>query len=174
MRVRRSVLIIVAAASLGYIAYPYITLCRLGFAVQSADAATLERLVDWYSVREGIKEDLSDLPDAAPTAPSGKLPEFGASFVRGITSNVIDRQITPQAIVSASVGPHEEPMAGEGVAKMRVGWAFFESLTVFTVDLRASNMSEPIRMEMDLSGGTWQVRRVWLPDQLLKGQPART
>ena len=65
-------------------------------------------------------------------------------------------------------------MAGEGVAKMRVGWAFFESLTVFTVDLHASNMSEPIRMEMDLSGGTWQVRRVWLPDRLLKGQPART
>jgi hypothetical protein len=174
MRVRRSVLTIVAAASVGYIAYPYITLCRLGFAVQSADAATLERLVDWYSVREGIKEDLADLPDAVPAAPSGKLPEFGASFVRGITSKVIDRQITPQAIVATSLGPRDEPMAGSGVAKMRVGWAFFDSLTVFTVDLRASNVSEPIRMEMDLSGGTWQVRRVRLPDEMLRGQPART
>ncbi len=106
--------------------------------------------------------------------PLGKLPEFGASFVRGITSNVIDRKITPQAIVSASLGPRDEPSPGAGVAKMRVGWAFFESLTVFTVDLHASNISEPIRMEMDLIGGTWQVRRVTLPDEMLRGQPART
>jgi Protein of unknown function (DUF2939) len=175
MRARWQVLTFVAVAAFGYVAYPYVTLFRLGLAVQTADATTLERLVDWYSVREGIKEDVSDLPDdGAAAAPAGKLPEFGASFVRGITSNVIDRQINPQAIVAASTGLPGEPAPAANMAKMRIGWAFFESPTVFTVDLRASNLSEPIRMEMDLSRGTWQVRRVWLPDELLKGPPART
>jgi len=55
-----------------------------------------------------------------------------------------------------------------------VNWAFFESPTVFTVAMRAQGMQEPIRMELDLRNGVWQVRRVWLPEQMLKGQPART
>ncbi len=171
MRVRWPIFGTVAAASFAYLAYPYVTLYRLGAAVQSADAATLERLVDWYSVREGIKEDVCDLAvDSGPSQP-GVLPAFGSGFVRGIASQAIDRQITPQAIAGASGARRANPSP---MAKVRVNWAFFESPTVFTVDLQPPDMREPIRMQMDLRHGTWQVRRVWLPEDMLRGEPART
>jgi hypothetical protein len=160
--------------TLAYFAYPYVTLYRLGSAVQSADAATLEKLVDWPAVREGIKEDICDMVvDDGPAAP-GKLPAFGSGFVRSIASNAIDEQVTPQAIAAASAGPRAHASPAGAMSKVRVNWAFFDSPTVFTVDLQAKGMQEPIRMQLDLRHGLWQVRRVWLPEDMLKGPPART
>ena len=46
--------------ALAYVIYPYATLYRLGLAIRHGDAATLESMVDWYAVREGIKEDICD------------------------------------------------------------------------------------------------------------------
>ncbi len=176
MRVRWPLLATVVTASFAYFAYPYVTLYRLGAAVQTADAATLERLVDWYSVREGIKEDICDLviDEGSASMTPGKLPAFGSGFVRSIASNAIDKQVTPQAIVAATSAPRTQPSPAGAMSKVRVSRAFFDSPTVFTVDLRTQGMQDPIRMELDLRGGVWQVRRVWLPEEMLKGQPART
>ena len=60
-------------------------------------------MVDWGSVREGIKEDICDLVIDQPPQDQadGKLPPFGAGFVRGIATNVVDRQVTPEALVAA-------------------------------------------------------------------------
>jgi Protein of unknown function (DUF2939) len=175
MRTRWPLLATAATACCAYLAYPYVTLYRLGSAVQSADAATLEQLVDWHSVREGIKEDICDIVvDDQPDQTPGKLPAFGASFVRGIAAGTIDRQITPQAILGAPAATRSEPAPASAMSKVRVNWAFFESPTVFTVALRSKDLQEPIRMELDLRKGSWQVRRVWLPEEMLKGPPAGT
>jgi hypothetical protein len=176
MQARWPLLATAVTASFAYLAYPYVTLYRLGSAVQTADAATLERLVDWHSVREGIKEDICDLVvDDVPAQPPGKLPAFGASFVRGIAAGTIDRQVTPQAIAAAaSTAPRSDRAPASTMSKVALNWAFFDSPTVFTVALSAKGMQEPIRMEMDLRQGTWQVRRVWLPEEMLKASPART
>ena len=95
------------AVGLTYGIYPYVTLYRLGQAIRSGDAARLETMVDWSSVREGIKEDICDLViDQPPQEQAdGKLPPFGAGFVRGIATNVVDRQVTPEALVAAAQGP---------------------------------------------------------------------
>ena len=61
MRARWSLVAMVLSLGVAYVAYPYVTLYRLGSAIQVADAATLESLVDWPAVREGIKEDVCDL-----------------------------------------------------------------------------------------------------------------
>ena len=174
MRVRWPLLATVLFSGTAYVVYPYIALYRLGSAMQSADAQSLETLVDWPAVREGIKEDICDLVvDDTDTKPGGKLPAFGASFVRGIAANTIDRQVTPQGIVAASMGePASHPDAPG--AQIHIDWAFFESPTAFDVDVRAQGLAEPIRMELDLRNGEWQVRRVWLPVQLLTSSPART
>ncbi|HVZ10261.1 DUF2939 domain-containing protein [Rhodopila sp.] len=187
MRVRWPLFATVVTATVAYAAYPYVTLYRLGTAMQTADAATLERLVDWHAVREGIKEDVCDyVVDTGPAQPQGSLPTFGSGFIRGIASNAIDRQVTPQAIVAASTAApskdargdsRQEPRAetpASAMARVSVDWAFFESPTVFTVDLRAQGVREPVRMELDLREGIWQVRRVWLPVEMLKGPPSRT
>jgi hypothetical protein len=164
------------SVGVAYIAYPYITLYRLGVAIRGADAATLETLVDWPSVREGIKQDICDLvvDDGDPQRPT-KLPPFGASFVRGIAANTIDQKVTPQAIVAATVAlAPTKQAAARPAADVHVDWAFFGSPTLFTVSLRAQGLTDPIRLDMELRHGKWQIRRVWLPPELLTNAPART
>ena len=143
------------AIGLTYGIYPYVALYRLGQAIRSGDAATLETMVDWGSVREGIKEDICDLViDQRPQVPSdGKLPPFGAGFVRGIATNVVDRQVTPEALVAAAQGPDAiETTRG---AAVQVSWAFFAGPSAFVVDFHAPGQATPIRLQMDLRSGTW-------------------
>ena len=177
MRIKWPLLATFVTIGLTYAAYPYVTLYRLGSAMQTANAATLEKLVDWPAVREGIKEDICDLViDDPDSRPGGKLPAFGASFVRGIAANTIDRQVTPQGIasgvVAASVSaPHRDSAPA---AQVHITHAFFDSPTVFMVEVKTAGLADPIRMEMDLRGAAWVVKRVWLPDAMLAGTPART
>jgi hypothetical protein len=176
MRFKWSVAATVCAFSVAYLCYPYIALYRLGEAIHGADAATLESMVDWPSVREGIKEDICDLVvDDPNSSVPAQLPPFGASFVRGIASSTIDQKVTPQAIVAAAVAvPDTRPATAPHGADVHVIWAFFDSPTRFTVSLRTTGVAEPIRLEMELRHGDWQVQRVWLPAELLGNPPART
>ena len=182
MRVRGPMLATLVAMGLAYAAYPYITLYRIGDAIRSGDTKTLEVLVNWSSVREGIKEDICDLvvEDPEATAGGGKLPPFGASFMRGIASTAIDQAVTPQALLAAtgsiagSAVHQRQSQPGVKGADVHVQWAFFDGPASFEVSLHAVGQSEPIRMEMVLRHGAWQIDRVWLPAQLLSGQANRT
>ncbi len=176
MRARFPISAMFLSVAIAYVAYPYITLYRLGEAIRGADAATLETLVDWPSVREGIKEDICDLVVDDPAPQHGaKLPPFGASFMRGIASSTIDQKVTPQAIAAASVAlPATKQAIARPGADVDVEWAFFESPTVFSVSLRQGSLADPIRLEMKLRHGEWQIHRVWLPPELLTAAPART
>jgi hypothetical protein len=139
MRARWPLLATVLSLGVTYAAYPYVTLYRLGSAIQGADAATLESLVNWAAVREGIKEDVCDLAADPPGPRAGsELPPFGASFVRGIASSAIDQAVTPQALLAAtSTTPADKP-APRG-ADVHVNWAFFDSPTTFLVSLLRSS-----------------------------------
>ncbi len=162
MRGKWSLLTALVAGGVVYLSYPYVTLYQLGSAIRSADAATLESMVDWYSVREGIKEDVCDL-GLEPAA--NALPEFGASFMRGIASSQIDKAVTPQALVAAV---NTAPARPQG-ADVHVNWAFFDGLSSFLVSLRAPGQADPIKLQMTLRHGEWHVHRVWLPDSMLGG-----
>jgi hypothetical protein len=169
MRARWPFLAILLSIATGYIAYPYVALYRLGLAIQDADAPTLETLVDWPAVREGIKEDICDLVTDEPKVQktAGELPPFGASFMRGIRSSAIDESVTPQALLAAtSPAPASHPTSRG--ADVRVSWAFFDSLTTFVVSLQPQGPSGPVKLEMDLKDGEWRVQRVWLPAELLQ------
>jgi hypothetical protein len=170
MRARWPLIATVLGVAIAYVAYPYVTLYRLGLAIHGADAATLESLVDWPAVREGIKEDLCDLASDDPLPKTaGALPPFGASFMRGIASNAIDQVVTPQALLAASTStlPAKSRSAPRG-ADVHVGWAFFDGPTTFMVSLAAPGQVEPVKLELDLRGGEWRVQRVWLPPELLR------
>jgi len=56
----------------------------------------------------------------------------------------------------------------------RVIWAFFNNPTEFAVAVRSDGCGEPIRVVMELRHLRWQVRRIWLPNELLERVPAGT
>jgi hypothetical protein len=162
------------AIAIAYGVYPYVTLFRLGQAVRNGDAVALQSMVNWDAVREGIKEDICDLVvDQPPKAQArGQLPPFGAGFLRGIATNVVDKQVTPEAVVQAV----RQPDPGQSVASapVQVSWAFFAGPYTFMVDLSGQGQTDPIRLQMDLRDGAWHVTRVWLPPGLLTQANART
>ena len=175
MRVRWPIFAALLTVGIGYAAYPYITLYRLGVAIQGGNAKMLEKLVDWPAVREGIKEDICDLVVDGPVAKTvTQLPPFGASFIRGIASGAIDRAVTPQALLAATSTLPEKPPSRGLSTELHVNWAFFDSPTEFTVSLQMSSQTEPIKLEMDLLHGTWRIRRVWLPSEMLGNPGTRT
>jgi hypothetical protein len=162
-----------AVLASAYLAYPYVTLYRLDVAVRQSDTRTLRSLVDWYSVREGLKEDICDmvLDEPANARPSNELAPFGASFVRGMTGNALDHTVTPETFVSLT---HSAKLQASAASQARVDWAFFDGPTRFLVHLQTDADSEPIRVAMELRGMRWQVRRIWLPDALLERAGAGT
>jgi hypothetical protein len=167
MRARWPLIATVLSLGVAYFAYPYVTLYRLGSAIRSADAATLESLVNWPAVREGIKEDVCDLAvDIPGPRTGGELPPFGASFMRGIASSTIDQAVTPQALLAATSTVPSSRAAPSG-ADVRVNWAFFDSATTFMVSLQPPGQGEPVKLELDFRHGEWRVQRVWLPSELL-------
>ena len=80
------------AVAVAYVVYPYVTLYRLGQAIRQGDASSLETMVDWAAVREGIKEDICDtvIDEPAEAKAGDQLPPFGAGFVRGIAGNAVE------------------------------------------------------------------------------------
>jgi hypothetical protein len=179
MTLRFRLLVALAALALIYGAYPYVALYRLGAAIGAGDTATLAVLIDWDAVREGIKEDIADavmeLP--APLAEdSTQLPPFGYSFVRGVTANAVDANVTPEVLLSVARGTGSSPpSAMDDMALLH--WAFFAAPTRFRVALRLTSIApdEPdIRLRMELRHGGWRVTRVRLPPNLLRAVNARS
>ena len=91
--------------------------------------------------------------------------------MRGIATNVIDTRVTT-GVGGGDAAPTSTP-AVRG-ANVQVNWAFFGGPTQFLVNLRAPEMDSPIRLQMDLHSGAWQVTRVWLPAELLGQANSRT
>ena len=163
MRAKRAITIAAILVIAGYAAYPFATLYQLQFAARHGDAPTLSRMIDWSSVREGIKEDICDLVLEEPSDPAkkGELPAFGASFVRGVTGTSVDRQFTAEALASAA-----QP-ASTGKDDASITWAFFTGPTRFSVHVTLIGETEPIRAELALTGLWWRVVRVRIPSSLL-------
>ena len=161
--------ILVALLAIGgiYVAYPYVTLYRLDMALRSGDVTTLQMLVDWPAVREGITEDICDLviDQSAESKAGSELPPFGTGFVRGITTNRVTERVIPQAFVALA----GEPLAGETKdrAAISVHWAFFDGPTQFSVHLHTSRKVPPTRLQMELRNGLWKITRIWLPLEML-------
>lgn len=172
---KKAVIGALLGVAVAYVVYPYVTLYRLGQAIRHGDASSLETMVDWPAVREGIKEDICDLViDESEEAKTGtQLPPFGAGFVRGIAANAVNARVTPEALMAVAAQAPEERPDPKGSA-VQVSWAFFAGPTVFLVDLRAPGQVSAIRLQMKLRSGSWRVTRVWLPPELLSQANART
>ena len=88
-----------------YAGGPFLTLWRISRALDSGNLATLQSLVDWTAVRQGLKDDIAEgvigMPQRTLLA-SNTLPPFGASFISGIAGTEIDRAVTPEGLLQAA------------------------------------------------------------------------
>ncbi len=165
MRIARAIVAVLILAGGSYVAYPFVTLYQLRTAVRDGDTAALGKLIDWSSVREGIKEDICDLvlDEPGDTAKKGQLPAFGASFVRGVTGNSVDREFTAERL--ADIAHPASPSTNDDAS---ISWAFFASPARFSIAVSVIGHVEPVKAEMELTGLRWRVRRIWIPATILQ------
>lgn len=163
MHGRWAIIPALALVGLGYTAYPFVTLYQLQSAIRGGDATALSRLIDWSSVREGIKEDICDLvlDEPGDIAKKGQLPAFGASFVRGVTGSSVDREFTAEKLAGL-VQP-----AAPSNDDASISWAFFSGPGRFAIDVTVSGHTEPVKAEMAFTGLRWKVMRIWIPATML-------
>ncbi|HEY2132797.1 MAG TPA: DUF2939 domain-containing protein [Acetobacteraceae bacterium] len=167
-------------ATFAYAITPYICLWRLYNAVEQGDAATLAQVVDWNSVRRGLKEDIAEgiigMAPAETVARGNTLPAFGSGFVTGIASNVVDEEVTPQHLAEAvrdaqpATAPAQPAAPDNASGFGSLERAFFTSPTCFIVSIRlpGQDPDDPaLRVELGLSGTGWKVIRAWVPQDLM-------
>jgi Protein of unknown function (DUF2939) len=169
-----------------YVSAPYLTMWRLADALKHGDQAELETSVDWDAVREGLREDIadgitgtagSDGVAAETQAQSNELPPFGASFVKGIAGDVVNREVIPQhlSFVFQKMQGHEGNLVS--FIWNDVQYAFFDSLDRFRVSLHCPGQGPedaPVQVELGLQDYVWKVVRVRVPGSIAGLAPKRT
>ena len=98
----KKVLLPVAAVAVlagSYVAYPYYAVNRLSAAVRSDDQAQLATLVDWSSVRHGLKADLIALMSGAMAQPASYNPgqALGQAVIEMLGPKVVDNIVNSYA-----------------------------------------------------------------------------
>ena len=179
-----------------YLVWPYYTLIELAQAIQTVDAPTINRLVDWQRVRTSVKSQLQAQLDTMPkTAAEQQLAKGspGAAAIRqafavSLASTVIDKMLTPEGIARLAQVSHARTRSGRSTRVtrrkrdaslwQRVGYAFFVSPIHFQLDLRepgrTRRKNQPVVTVMLMFKGTgWQVTDVRLPNQLTRSPSRR-
>ena len=98
-----SVLLLLVAA---YVGWPYYTLYRINASLEAEDRATLDTLVDWQAVREGLKSEVEALhtPTASPRAEgqegesSALVGGLAALIAPRMNEMLVDAYATPQGL----------------------------------------------------------------------------
>jgi hypothetical protein len=169
-----------------YAAAPYVAVARLYVAVRAGDTDTIAALIDWESLRSGLKQDIAEgvIGVAAPQfIASNGLPPFGASFVMGIANNFVDREVTAEHLAVAAQTMEFETSATDAASSQVmagwncVQWAFFDSLSQFTILVHAPGQDAaepPMRLRLELQGLSWKIVRAWIPQDLVDRVHFRT
>jgi hypothetical protein len=158
---RKSWFAVIAVLGVTYISSPYVALYRLSQDLQAGDVDAVQGDVDWGSVRSGLKQDVAEQFAGAKVqavAQRDALPAFGASFVQGVASHMVDQAVTPEGLCAAMKGASAVKMAS-----LR-GWGMFEGPISFVAYLRPAG-SPPMTLHLRMEGTEWKVTGVHLDDK---------
>src|SRR5262245_52346409 len=91
--------------AIAYIAWPMLTALQIRQAIVARDTATLERKIEWPSVRASLKGSLSAESKARletdPNAPAASLwQRVKASLAPSLAESAVDRWLTPENLPS--------------------------------------------------------------------------
>lgn len=167
----KRLLIGLVCMGVAYAGYPYLAMYELAQAVKTQDTATLEEKVDWSSIRQGLKDDLSAA--LAMSMQTQQTPDNNAGFQMlgtmigaKFADIMIDQMVTPAAFtmmlrrqVAAHPGTPIDPLQS-------VTWAFFDSPLKFLITVE-NDRREPVGLRMSMEDFTWKVSRlVFSPQQI--------
>jgi hypothetical protein len=161
-----------------YVAYPYYTLHRLESALESGDRVALEELVDWPSLRAGLKDDLNTMATRAlaeQAGPSGD-PEaalgmgIAAMFMPVLVQRAVDAYVTPAGIATlmrreAATGTAAEDGPRAEDWRFEVHRAYFAGPASFRFEFSNPDdpRPEPAIGVLGLQGLRWRLTRLILP-----------
>lgn len=161
----------------GYLAYPYWCAKRLADAIAMRDLDTIEEIVDFAKVREGIKSDIrSSLASSLKPGPGTGMLAAAAANLSGL---FLDDVVTPEGISRFAVsgemrGAMPDPATARTRLQARVRAMGFASPTTFRIVVGGPD-DPPARwstLTMTLDGLSWRLTRVRIPDPL-GNPPAR-
>lgn len=154
----RLVLVVAAlvVAAFGYIAYPQWTLSRIWEAAKAGDIAALETFVDWRSVQAGVRAD------AAREALRQMAP-VNTGSVLGVP---VGSAGMAESVITAD---HFSLRVRQGVANRYDFDAInrtlrFTSPTTMVAAFNGPDRPDAVQIVLTLSGLTWRVTRVLVPD----------
>lgn len=183
---KKFVVLGIAAAVIGWGAWPYYTVHSIGAAVRERDVVALERLVDWNGLRAGFRDDLKAVMAATISRKGASASGGEAALGMGIAAllgpaiidRAVDAYVTPQGLsrlIEDGRAPSGKGAAagsggtsGKGLDWSRVKYAFFTGPTDFRLDVAGDKPGEGITMTMRWDGG-WKLNRVFLPVDQITG-----
>lgn len=163
--------------AVAYLSYPYFALWGLTQALETGDRKEIGERIDFASVRQGLKEDLSAYFDqTAKQRSGGKDDPFGemiGAMARPLMEGMIESMVTPEALaelIAESKVPRAEdgsPAAGSDSPDASLEWseidyAFFTSPTRFLVD------TDGVKLSMNLTRSGWKVVRVQVSPEMFE------
>ena len=152
---------IAAAASVVWVAWPYLSAYSTAQAINDGDTVALETRVSWPAVRQGFKDDLNAaLPNLVNEQQVDKAQPLGGlltSFIPVMIDKMVDTHMTPSAFATR--------LREHKLDWRNVKYAFFANPTAFLVVLGSPEGSNDKRLEvmMQFQDFGWKVTRVYLP-----------
>ena len=179
MLVKFGLLTLVAAT---YVASPFVTAWSIREAVRNGDAAYLERVIDWPSVRETLKPALAQLAFDLPVngdqqaSPPGLWQRFKTYLGRSTLDQAIDSYMTPEGLPQLFglrkfyrdniSGEPDEAKVFSITERIKRSWARvkraeFKSLTEFEMDMADKHDLNRIYLgKLELTGFGWKLKEL--------------
>ncbi|MDO8289155.1 MAG: DUF2939 domain-containing protein [Parvibaculum sp.] len=145
-------------------AWPYWAIYDLQTALVAGDKVRLSSLVDWTSVRDGVREDLKAAYTSKIKAADPRMQALSQAMSGAAIDQVVEQQINPSMLSEMAKGSmaDDNPMS-------QVRYAFFEgSPLVFRMDIGAQFSTQNERtiylLEWNLG---WRLKRIIVAPYLL-------
>ncbi len=160
------IIIISLVVVLAYMAWPFVTALQIRDAMIRGDTITLNRKIEWESLRSSLKASIS--PDTAarlaadPEAPPPSLwQRVKVAVGASVTSTVIERYVTPERLpvlvgyrrmwrgtVQPAIGVEEPPTA---LANTMLGGTALDRFVSFWKRLRSAIFHSPTYLEIEVA-----------------------
>jgi hypothetical protein len=150
-----------------FVAYPLLTIWRLGSAVRQSDDLGVDAMVDWPQVRDGLKSQffsatvLAELQKKSSSA----VESIGSMLGLTLGSSVADRLLEGLVSGKTAVALYRKIPEASSIDVKWIREVRFLSPSQFHFALQnPDEKTNPIKFVMTLEGIEWKITRVQFPD----------